>query len=86
MTDTHQPTTTETPQPTDIQNAGYSQISGGPGVEVLAWKCPHFSVYSAVHTFSPEVPDEHVEEARTNLLAYYELAKPCSCTPVLSPV
>ena len=67
------------------QNAGYSQVSTGPGVEVLAWKCPHLSVYSGVHTFSPEVPAETIEQAKNDLLAYYTLTASCGCVSVITP-
>jgi hypothetical protein len=65
--------------------AFYDHTSGGPGVEVLTWQCSHFSVYSAIHTFSPEVPPELIDESKTNLLAYYQTAAPCECVPVITP-
>jgi len=68
-----------------INNAGYSVFSSGPGTEILAWKCPHFSVYSGIHTFSPEVPTDVVEDSKNNLLAYYLTVQPCDCIPVINP-
>jgi hypothetical protein len=65
--------------------AFYEHLSGGPGTEVLTWRCPHFSVYSAIHTFSPEVPAEVIAEANANLLAYYQTANTCGCAPVIIP-
>jgi len=69
----------------DVDNAGYSQVSGGPGLEVLAWKCPHLTVYSGVHTFLPEAPADVIEQAKTDLLAYYTLTASCGCVPVITP-
>jgi hypothetical protein len=66
-------------------NAGYSQMSGGPCLEVLSWKCLHHSVYSAIHSFSPDASPEVVDQARTDLLAYYQTSQPCGCTPVITP-
>jgi len=74
---------TEEVQPT--YQAFGDQMSGGPGLEVLAWKCPHRSVYSAVHSVYPEVPQELVDQAKDNLLAYYETVADCGCAPVIMP-
>jgi hypothetical protein len=63
--------------------AFYEQMSGGPGLEVLTWRCPHHSVYSAIHSFNPEVSQEHVDQAKDDLLAYYQTSATCSCTPVI---
>jgi hypothetical protein len=60
-------------------------ISGGPGTEVLTWRCPHLSVYSAIHSFSPEVPAEVIDETNANLLAYYQTIATCGCAPVILP-
>jgi hypothetical protein len=77
-----------TEQQSEVQpqyQAFYDHMSGGPGTEVLTWRCPHFSVYSAIHTFSPDVPSEVIDESKANLLAYYETAATCGCAPVITP-
>lgn len=66
----------------ETPNAGFSQTSGGPGIEVLAWKCPHTTVYSAVHYYEADVPEDVVDEAKTNLLAFYQSTATCDCIPV----
>jgi len=69
---------------TETANAGYSQVSGGPGIEVLAWKCPHTSVYSAVHYYEAEVPAELIDPAKNELLAFYQTSATCGCVPVIT--
>jgi len=64
-------------------NAGYSQMSTGPGIEVLAWKCPHTTVYSAVHSVEAEPPADIIDQAKAELLAYYQTTATCGCTPVV---
>jgi len=63
--------------------AFYEHMSGGPGLEVLTWRCSHFSVYSAIHSFAPNVPQETIDQSRTDLLAYYQTAATCGCVPVI---
>jgi hypothetical protein len=64
-------------------NAGYSQLSTGPGIEVLAWKCPHTSVYCAIHSVEVEPSAATVDQAKAELLAYYQTTATCGCTPVI---
>jgi hypothetical protein len=65
--------------------AFYDRMSAGPGTEVLTWRCDHFSAYSAIHSFSPEVPQEAIDAAKGSLLAYYKTVAPCGCAPVITP-
>jgi len=69
---------------TETPNAGFSQISTGDGIDVLAWKCAHTSVYSSVHFYLPTVPDAVVEQAKSELLAYYQATATCGCVPVIA--
>jgi hypothetical protein len=65
--------------------AFHDQMSGGPGLEVLALKCPHRSLYSAIHSVYPVVPQESVDQARDSLQAYYETVADCGCAVVVMP-
>jgi len=68
-----------------VTNAGYSILSSGPGVQILAWKCPHLSVYSGLHTWAVDAPPELVEQTKMDLLAYYQVTASCGCVPVINP-